>query len=378
MKKPIQNIFLSEWNKELKYLDEQHLTRTLKLNCGRDFSSNDYLSLSSHPGIRKSLIQALKNNIPLSAGASRLIRGHTPFHKETEKLFAKWASRPSALFFSSGYMANMGLLSALCNTKNDIALFSDQLNHASLIDACRFTRKPCHIYPHKNTDRLSHLLKKEKTKKKIIITESIFSMDGDLAPLKELSRLALKHQALLIVDEAHATGCYGPQGTGLCHSLKQKDHIITVHPCGKALSTAGAFVTGPAPLIKYLINKCRNFIYTTAPTPLSLFHIQCVLNTLQKEPNRRKLLKKKADFFRSKVSLFADIGDSESAIFPIITGSARSALALQKALQKKGYDIRAIRYPTVPKGTERLRICVHYNHTYKELEQLAQLLKKQI
>lgn len=373
MKKNIQNHFFSQWNKELKELEKQNLTRKLTINSGLDFSSNDYLSLSDHPGIRKSLIQALKKNLPLSSGASRLIKGNTIWHEETEKLFQKWINRPATLFFSSGYIANISLINTVCK---DSILFSDQLNHASLIDACRFSKNICHIYPHKNTTELEKMLKKENHQKKVIITESLFSMDGDFAPLEEISDLALKYQALLIVDEAHTTGIYGSKGTGLCNSLKQREHIISVHPCGKALASSGAFIAGPKILKKYFINKCRPFIYTTAPSPVLLFHIQCVLNTLKNEPNRLKLLKKKAMFFRKKLKSFTDIKESESAIVPFITGSSTNALQMEKALQKNGYDIRAIRYPTVPRGKERLRICIHYNHTYKQLENLSILLKQ--
>ena len=365
--------YLAGWEKELKQLNHKDLNRKLKTHSGIDFSSNDYLSLSHHSGIRKSLIQALKRNLPLSATASRLIRGHTPWHEETEHLFQKYIGRESALFFSSGYMANLGLIQTLC--KNSI-IFSDQMNHASLIDGCRLSRSLCHVYPHKDMNKLEHFLKKEKQKNKVIITESLFSMDGDFAPLEELSELALKYRALLIVDEAHAMGIYGPKGSGLCGSLKEKEHIISIHTCGKALSASGAFIAGSAVLKKYLINKCRTFIYTTAPSPVLMFHIQCVLNLLKKEPKRRELLKKKESFFRNKIKGFANIGDSESMIIPIITGSATSALTMEKALQKKGYDIRAIRYPTVAKEKERLRVCIHYDHTYKQLEQLILDIKQ--
>ncbi len=366
------SFYLTKWEKELTQLAHQNLNRKLKTPEGLDFSSNDYLSLTHHAGIRKSLIQALKKDLPLSAGASRLIRGHTPWHKETEQLFQRYVGRKSALFFSSGYMANLGLIQTLC--KNSV-IFSDQMNHASLIDGCRLSRSPCHIYPHKDMNTLEHLLKKERQKNKMIITESLFSMDGDFAPLQELSELALKYQALLIVDEAHATGIYGPKGNGLCGPLREKEHIISIHPCGKAMAANGAFIAGPAILKKYLINKCRAFIYTTAPSPVLLFYIKCVLNVLKKEAKRRELLKKKADFFRNKIKNLAPIGDSESMIIPIITESTTSALAIEKTLQKKGYDIRAIRYPTVAKGKERLRICIHYNHTYKQLKELIHVLK---
>ena len=235
---------------------------------------------------------------------------------------------------------------------------------------------PCHIYPHKDTNYLESLLKKEKSPNKVIITESLFSMGGDFAPLEELSDLSLKYQALLIVDEAHATGLYGHKGRGLCSLLKNKEHIITIHPCGKALSASGAFIAGPRTLKKYLINKCRTFIYTTAPSPLTAFHIKCVLDFLDHNPERKEKVKQKARLFRKFLSNSFGLDHSESTIVPIVIGSSKKALAYEQRLKKKGYDIRAIRYPTVPKGQECLRVCVHYNHTQEQLKQLALYLSQ--
>ena len=386
----------AEWQKELKLSQQQKNHRKLKLPKGLDFSSNDYLSLSQETSIRKSLIQALKNSalsttplssktsppptkkakhpsFPLSSGGSRLIRGHSLYHAQLENSFQKWIGRESALFFSSGYMANIGIINVL---PKNTWLFSDQLNHASLIDACRLSKLTCHIYPHKDTQHLKHLLKKTKSKNKVIITESLFSMGGDFAPLQELSSLALKHQALLIVDEAHATGIYGHKGRGLADCLKQKNHIITIHPCGKALSANGAFIAGPRILKQYLINKCRTFIYTTAPSPIVAFHIQCVLHFLKDHPQRREQVQQKARFFRSLLSKSFGLTDSESVIIPVVIGNSKKALHCAQYLQKKGYDIRAIRYPTVPQGQELLRICIHYNHTKKQLKSLATHLNR--
>ena len=425
--------FFVEWQAELNLLDQQKQSRRLRHLKGLDFSSNDYLSLSQHAGIRKSLSQALnptgrkptgrkptgrkptgrkptgrvphclidcdsvltkgpasensrtdKKNlkqghsnilatVPLSAGGSRLLRGNTSYHEDTEKFFQKWIGKDSALLFNSGYMANIGIINIL---PKKAMLFSDQFNHASLIDACRLSRLPCHIYPHKDTNQLESLLKKEKNQNKVIITESLFSMGGDFAPLEELSDLSLKYQALLIVDEAHATGLYGHKGRGLCSLLKKKDHIITIHPCGKALSASGAFIAGPWTLKRYLINKCRTFIYTTAPSPLTAFHIKCVLNFLDHNPERKEKVKQKAKFFRKLLSSSLDLDHSESAIVPIVIGSSTKALAYEQFLQKKGYDIRAIRYPTVPKGQESLRICIHYNHTKEQLKKLVLYLSQ--
>ena len=365
--------FHAEWSKQINDLKKQGLKRELKTAQGIDFSSNDFLSLSQYPPIRKALIKALGQGIPLNAGASRLIRGQTKWHEQAETLFQKWVARSSALFFSSGYLANMAIISTL---GKDSVIFSDELNHASLIDGCRILNKKKYIYPHKNLDVLEKLLKKEKReKKKIIITESLFSMDGDLAPLKELSTLALRYGALLVVDEAHSTGLYGHKGAGLCSLLKKKEHIISVHPCGKALGASGAFVAGPKILKSYLINYCRPFIYSTAPHPLLLFHLQCVIELLQKDLKRRDTLHEKAKYFRDKLKTFANIGESESAIIPLILGNNPAVLKLAKVLQNKGYDIRAIRYPTVAKGQERLRICIHYEHTKKQLKGLIKSLR---
>ncbi len=364
--------FLSDWEQEYKNLIQENLNRELTLNEALDFSSNDYLSLRNNPFIRKTLIQELKKGLPFSSNSSRLIRGHSHWHEETEDFFRKWIQRPSVLFFGSGYLANMGLIHSVCK---ESVIFSDELNHASLIDACRFSKKTYHIYKHKNMNQLEDQLKKEKNKKKVILTESLFSMDGDFAPLKDLSDLALKHQALLIVDEAHATGIYGPGGRGLSASLKSKEHIISVHPCGKALATSGAFVAGPKILAKYLSNTCRTFIYTTAPSPLLLFHIKQILITLKNQPNRRKILKKNSSIFRKLLQKFTSIGNSESQIVPVFLGQAKKALHLSEILKNEGYDIRAIRYPTVAKQTERLRICVHYNHPINSLKKLARILE---
>ena len=372
MKTTIYKNFYKEWLKQINELKKQGLKRELKTAQGVDFSSNDFLSLSQHSSVRKALIKALKQGIPLNAGASRLIRGQTKWHEQTEVLFQKWQKRPSALFFSSGYLANMGLMSVL---GKETIVFSDELNHASLIDGCRLGRQRKYIYPHKNLNVLEKFLKKEK-KKKVIITESVFSMDGDLAPLKELSSLALQYGALLIVDEAHSTGLYGQKGAGLCTLLKQKEHIISVHPCGKALGVSGAFVAGPKILKSYMVNYCRPFIYSTSPPPLLLFHLQCVIELLQKDSKRRVFVHKQAKYFRDKIKNFADIGQSESAIIPLILGNNRAVLKLSQYLQKVGYDIKAIRYPTVAKGQERLRICIHYEHTKKQLDELIIHLKK--
>ncbi len=372
MKKNLK--LFKDCKKKLGLLHKQHLYRQLHiLKNKKDFSSNDYLSLSQIQALRKQVITALQKGLPFTAKGSRLLGGQSLLHQQTEKLFAQFVGRPEALFFSSGWHANTGLIATLTTTNT--ALFSDQLNHASLIEGCRLSNPQVYIYPHKNLNKLEDLLKKVKVKHKIIITESVFSMDGTQAPLQELSTLALKHNALCIIDEAHATGIYGKKGAGLCTLLKEKSHIISVHPCGKALSTRGCFVAGPLVLKDYLINKCKSFIYTTASSDLELFLVKNHLQFLQKHPERRKTLKQKALMFRSYLKNIFVGGDKDSPIVPVFAKSTQKALKIAGLLQSKGYDIRAIRYPSVPKGSSRLRIIIHYNHTDKELKKLAYMLQ---
>ncbi len=394
--KNLHKHFKDRYEKELKALTQKQLNRKLsffpKPGPGRrentppafepqktsppgvDFCSNDYLSLQFHTGIRKNLVQALKNPaMPLSGGSSRLIRGTTIWHQELEKTLKTWIKKP-CLFFNSGYMAGTGLIATLCKKEDEV--FSDQLNHASLIDGCRLSKAKVSVYKHKDIPHLHTLLKKSQRRYKFIITESLFSMDGDFAPLKALSFLSQKYKALLIIDEAHATGIYGPQGQGLSYSLGKSTPFLSLHPCGKALSTGGAFVAAPQSIKKYLINKSRPFIYTTAASPLQLQHLNLVMDTLKENPERRQTLKQKALFFRSQVQKFHPVEHSTSPIVPLLYKGNMKVTQMAKTLQKKGYDIRAIRHPTVPKGKERLRICIHYNHSFKDLKNLAQQIHK--
>ena len=337
---------------------------------GLDFTSNDYLSLSSHPQIKQELIQALKSDIGLSAKASPLLGGTSDYHIQAEQVLQKFIHRPAVLTFSSGYQANLGLIPALAKNR---VIFSDALNHASLIDGIRLSQSPYHIFRHNDLNHLEDLLKQTK-QKKIIITESIFSMAGDFCPLKELSDLALKYQALLFVDEAHSTGLFGKHLGGRVSDLKQKDHIITVHTGGKALASFGAF-TGSSLLIKnYLVNNCRSFIYSTAPSPLLMCQWLAILKLLKKESYRAKELKQKALLMRKEFSL----PETEIPILFLVLKSAQQALEISQKLKKEGYFIPAIRWPTVPKNRQGLRLVLRFNHSSEQLQRLKHLLKNKL
>ena len=337
---------------------------------GVDFISNDYLNLSSHPHIRKAMITALEEGIPLSSRASRLLSGTLSWHEEMEEYLKTFVGREGVLLFSSGYLANVGALPVLAKGKT---VFSDEFNHASLIDGISLSKSPCKVYSHNNLNILEQLLKKEPGEK-IIVTESLFSMEGDFAPLKELSELALKYGALLMVDEAHATGIFGKNFSGCVSDLKEKDHIVTLHTCGKALGGFGAFIGSSALIKDYLINYCRSFIYTTAPPPLMLVQWKAALEVLKKEPDRPLSLRKKALAFRTALSGSFPLEKTKSPIIPILMNGVGEALKKAEQFRKQRLDIRAIRYPTVPKGKERLRIVLKYNHSQEQIESLIENL----
>ena len=345
------------------------LYRRFKQQEGLDFTSNDYLNLSQNREIKKALIKALKKKeVGLSAKASRLLGGNSPLHQKTESQLAQFINRPASLCFSSGYQANLGLIPALA--KGGV-VFSDELNHASLIDGIRLSQQPYHIFRHNDLNHLEDLLKKE-TQKKLIITESLFSMTGDFSPLKELSCLALKYQALLIVDEAHSTGLFGKNLNGLVSELKHKQHIVSLHTGGKALASYGAFV-GSSVLVKnYLINNCRSFIYSTAPPPLLMLQWLATLKVLKTQKKQALKLRKKALWLKKNLSLTKN----PSPIVFIVLKGAKQALNTAKKLRAKGFFVQAVRKPTVPENAQGLRIILHSNHSLKHIKTLKQELEK--
>ena len=337
---------------------------------GVDFISNDYLDFSSHPEIRRKMLCALKEEVPLSSKSSPLLGGFTEWHENTEDLLKSFIGREASLIFSSGYQANVGVISALSQNKT---IFSDELNHASLIDGIRLSSSPYHIYPHNNLEVLEKLLKKTKGEK-LIVTESLFSMEGDFSPLKELSFLALKHGSLLYVDEAHATGIFGKKFSGRVSDLEEKEHIITLHTFGKALGSFGAF-TGSCQIIKdFLVNKCRSFIYSTAPMPWLMIHWKIILEILKKESFRPLALRKKALNFRESLFPLFPLEKNESPILPLVFPSRSLTLKNAEMLRAKGFQVMAIRYPTVPKNKEGLRLLLRYNHKEEELTRLQEAL----
>jgi 8-amino-7-oxononanoate synthase len=344
--------------RELQALDARDQLRTLEISSGINLCSNDYLGLSTHPELRQAVLEAIASGARLASTGSRLLSGHAREWDEVETEFASFVGLEDALYFTSGYAANVGVLSAITG-KSDI-IFSDELNHASLIDGIRLSGAQKVIYPHCDVDALdAALCAVEATPvRKFIVTESVFSMDGDLAPLAEICALAERHGAAVIVDEAHAVGVFGPEGRGRIAQLGLAEKIFAcVYPCGKALASAGAFVCGSSELKDILINRARPFIFNTALPPYFAAQVQAVIGLARKADAQRARLAEIARAVREKLrALGFDIGRSDSQIVPLILGDNAAAIRCAQLLAEGGFTARAIRPPTVPESSARLRI----------------------
>ena len=339
-----------------------------------NFSSNDYLGLANDPRLREAAIGAI-NQFGVGAGASRLISGTQPPHLRLESALAKWKGTPAALCFNSGYAAALGTLPALA-TKSDVVLL-DKLCHASLIDGAKLSGATLRIFPHNQVAKLkSHLewAGRERPNARIlIVTESVFSMDGDRAPLRDLVELKKYFNALLLLDEAHAIGVIGPNGRGLAAAENLSDDVdVQMGTLSKALGVSGGYICGSGDLIEWLINRARSFIFSTAPPPGLAAAALAALDFISSAEgeDRRRLLWRNIDILRERLSLH-----SGSAIFPWIIGNEQAALELATDLQAEGFFVPAIRYPTVAKGAARLRITVTAVHTAEQICSLCDAIK---
>ncbi len=360
-----------ELQSQLDHLKKKGLYRSLTPLSGLDFCSNDYLGLAKNSFLKNELSEFILNEKYLWPSSSRLIGGTTELHLQTESFLAQFLNRKSALLFGSGYSANVGVLTALCQ-KEDL-IFSDQWNHASLIEGIKNCGAKYLVYNHNDLDQLQDLLKtyKEHKGKKYIVTESVFSMDGTLPDLKKLIALANNNQAFLIVDEAHATGIYGSNGQGRLSDYDyNKDQVISIHTGGKALAAYGAFV-GCSPLIKeYLVNTSKHFIYTTALPPFVVFQLLKNTEYIQYNPKLRNQLHNNMEFAKK----LAHKTQSSPVLSLAIAGNS-AVLKLSQDLMNKNIAVKAIRYPTVARGKERIRITVQASHTNKDLEYLFKNVK---
>ncbi len=363
---------LSErWSQLFEELESQGRLRFLSQPVGIDFTSNDYLGYGT--GKRNPLPPHLE--FPVTGMASRLLRGHHPIWEQVETALAEWHGSENALMMTSGYAANEGLLSTLIEPQDWVA--SDQYNHASIIDGLRLSKADRFIFRHNDLAHLETALatasKKRKANQQLfVVTESLFSMEGAISPLANLANLATRYEAHLIIDEAHATGCFGPQGSGLVNKTGIRPTVLaTVHTGGKALGVMGAYICCSNQLKKLLVNRCRHLIFTTALPPLLGLYWLETLQKVKADEAGRGALHQRTREFRSHLQRhhLEPIGNSH--IIPLLLG--RDSFAQQAALQlqERGFDIRAIRPPSVPEKTARLRIAVHADHSANIVEKAA-------
>jgi 8-amino-7-oxononanoate synthase len=333
--------------------------------------SNDYLGLAAHPRVIEGAIEAARR-FGAGSGSSRLVAGTLQIHLDFERELASFKGFEAALVMSTGYMANLGVLQALVGPTD--VIFSDALNHASLIDGCRLSRAAVRVYPHRDVSALEEMLQKAKGfGRRLIVTESVFSMDGDIAPLPEIVELKKRFDALLVLDEAHATGVLGKSGKGaLEHFGLQEGVDVLIGTLGKALGSFGAFVCSSRSIREYLINTARAFIFTTGLPPSAVGAAAAALELIQQHPGRIERLWQNANLLKSGLAGLGWSLRSETPILPLIVGKATHALAFGNALFQTGVFIAPIRPPSVPEGTSRLRITPTAAHTAPQLQSVLE------
>ena len=337
------------------------------------FASNDYLGLANHPDLILALQKAAVE-AGVGGGASHLITGHHQFHHDAEQALAGFVGLPVGLLFSTGYMANMGVVAALLR-RND-AIFADKLNHASLNDAAVLARAELNRYAHQDLFQLEKMLAASTASRKLVIVDAVFSMDGDIAPVPELLAICEKYDAYLLLDDAHGFGVLGEQGRGILnHFDVATPRIIYMATLGKAAGVAGAFVAGDATIIEYLIQSAKAYIYTTASPPALAAALVAAINVMKKDDARHQHLRDLIAYFKENLSLKKwQLMPSDTAIQPIVVGSNEAALGLSDYLLARGVLVPAIRPPTVPKNTARLRISLSAAHTLDDVKLLIQHL----
>ena len=341
-----------------------------------NFSSNNYLGLANHPQVVRKAQSALRR-WGAGSGASRLLSGNLKIHEDLERRLADFKREEAALVFSSGYLANLGAVTTLVNEK-DVVLV-DRLNHASLIDAARLSRAKGWVYPHRDVDELDRLLGRAKGfRRRMVLTDAYFSMEGDLAPLDRIWEICRKRHALLMIDEAHSTGVFGAHGRGAAEHFGLSGKIdVVMGTLSKSLGSVGGFIAGSAELKEYLINRCREFIYTTAPSPGASAAALASLELIERRPSLRARLWENTRFLRNKLSESGfDLMGSEGPVIPLLVGDTGKVLSIKKFLLKEGFWAAAIRPPTVPRGTDRIRLSITASHSKEDLKELAQALKK--
>ncbi len=374
-------------NSELRFQNEAGLLRSLFPLVGSqkgviktegktlvDFSSNDYLGLADHPALIEGAKKAMEK-WGAGARASRLMSGDLEIHHRLESAIAVLKGKEAGLLFGSGYLANTGIIPALCG-RNDV-IYSDRLNHASIVDGVLLSRARFYRFRHNDLNHLEDLLKSHRSRyrRALIVVESVYSMDGDLALVSELLELRGRYGAMLMIDEAHATGVFGAKGEGIISQTGADAVDVILGTFGKALGGYGAFVAVSNQMRQFLLNRARTFIFSTALPPAIIGANLAAVKLLEEEPERRNRVCELASELRR--ALREDLGlntPSESQIVPVMVGDSQSALSLAESLRDAGFFVKAIRPPTVPEGTARIRLSVTANHSLKDVRQLLEAL----
>jgi 8-amino-7-oxononanoate synthase len=337
------------------------------------FCSNDYLGLANHPRIVEAAVDAALR-YGVGQGASHLLSGHSVVHERLESSLAQFLGMSRALLFSSGYQANIGAVTALAGPED--AVFSDALNHASLIDGVRLTRAEVMRYPHADVDSLSRALASSRGTTKLIVTDGVFSMDGDIAPLPGLLELCERHDALLLVDDAHGFGVIGPEGRGSpAHFGLHSSRLVYVGTLGKAAGVSGAFVAGAPEIVETVLQRARTYVYTTAAPAMLAAAVEVSLELIRKEEWRRERLRKLIGSLKHSLREI-ELKSSDTPIQPLILGSNAKALGASAMLRERGILVPAIRPPTVPEGTARLRISLSAAHGEPDVSRLVAALRE--
>ncbi len=341
-----------------------------------NFSSNNYLGIAGHPALAEAAKAAI-DRYGCGSGASRLISGNMTLHEELEAKLAQFKGTEAALVFNSGFQANVGILSTLAGAGD--AILSDALNHASIIDGCRLSKAKTLVYGHCDLASLESALQQAApARRRLIVTETIFSMDGDQAPLCEIVELAEKYDAMVMVDDAHGTGVFGANGAGVVAKLGLAPRVmIQMGTLGKALGGFGAYIAGSRALCDLLINRCRSFIFTTSLPPAVMAMALAAIDLVQREPQRRDALRQNCQKLKKGLSrLGFELGRSESPILPLLVGDAARCMALSAALLDGGVFAQGIRPPTVPAGTSRLRVTVMATHSEAQIEKALNIFEE--
>ena len=368
-------MMFADQDKDLASLAAADRYRSLRPRQGIDFASNDYLGLASSQRLRTGMADALARGVPVGSGGSRLLRGNAPEHEALEAEAARIFGTEAALFFASGYIANT-ILFATLPQRSDL-IVHDALIHASAHEGMRLTRATCVSAAHNDAGAVEDAIRDWRasggTGRVWIAVESLYSMDGDRAPLADLARLADRHEAILLIDEAHATGVFGTAGRGLAETLDGRENVITLRTCGKALGCEGALLCGPQVMRDFIVNRGRGFIFSTAPSPLMALAVSEALRIMADEPARRDRL---WDLIATAERVLAPHGVAAtgSQILPLVLGDAARTMRIAGAIQAAGFDVRGIRPPTVPEGTSRLRISLTLNATAADIEALGEVL----